>query len=159
MHRSICLSTSRVNFEEIKLQQQAVGTDKDGPINCTVNHNGERAEINSQLNLSNRLLENNNDKMNATFNEEKSTEPKFHGLLSDRSLVEIADNIGAEWNLLACTLGISLSVQERLQLNNPHNSQLKIVNMLRLWRDRLNDDESVLISKLCNALLLLANLT
>ena len=152
--KHVGLYMSRVNFEEIKLQQKAVGTDKDSLSEYSVNQNGKQAECNSQLNLSNQASEANyDDVIDTVFNDKKSTESKFRDLLSNAGLSQIANNISInEWNVFACMLDVPFCEQERLLRENPYNSQKQIVDMLRWWRNHQNDDESVIKGKLCDAL-------
>ena len=80
-------------------------------------------------------------------------EPRFHGLLSDRGLFQLADNIGADWNELACTLKVPFALQDRLERDHHGNTRKQTVNMLRWWRDRQENDKSIVKDTLHDALL------
>ena len=65
----------------------------------------------------------------------------------------MANDLGVEWNELACVLQVPFPVQEKLQLDNPNNSRKQIAGMLRWWRDHQNNDKLIVKGNLHRALL------
>jgi hypothetical protein len=74
------------------------------------------------------------------------------GLLSDKGLYQIADDLGMEWHELACVLHVSSTKQDQFRLNYPNNAREQIVSMLRWWRDRQEGDKELVKGTLLRAL-------
>ena len=55
---------------------------------------------------------------------------------SDVILMDIANEIGMEWEQLATYLGFSTAEVGRLKMDHPLSAQTRIFNMLVKWRDR-----------------------
>ena len=59
----------------------------------------------------------------------------FSGLLSDKGLYSLADDIGIEWQQLGAFLGVSNPIMQQIRLDNHGNTKQAIFSMLRYWRD------------------------
>ena len=143
------VSMSRVNGKEIKLYRQFAATNNDNRSKMSINQN-DKAEKDSDL--ISRSVETNYELKNAACCGEILSGPKFHGLLSDSGLFQMADYIGAEWNELAFALNVPYRIQNIIQLDNPYNTRKQIADMLRWWRDRQTDEEPIVKDKLRHAL-------
>ena len=55
---------------------------------------------------------------------------------SDTVLMDIANEIGMEWEQLATYLNFTTAEIGRLKMDHPHSAQTRIFNMLTQWRDR-----------------------
>ena len=131
------VSISRLNGDEIKLHKPTITTVTRTRI--------ERRH--TYVNLPGQFFYINEEVRNA---EETSI---FHGLLSDKGLYLMAENIGVEWNHLASVLHVPYSMQQILQQDNPYNIRKQIADMLRWWRDRQTNNNSIVKERLCDALL------
>ncbi|KAJ8307179.1 hypothetical protein KUTeg_015263 [Tegillarca granosa] len=80
------------------------------------------------------------------------TKRKQYGLLSDKSLKQLACRLGGEWYPLAIHLGLTVPELDRIKLDNPYQTVVQTTKALVHWRDLDDSDDAIKTTLLYEAL-------